>query len=557
MIGDSGISPPPGGATRGGRARLFGALVGVLYWLVVTFFGPELPHLAGTIAEVDGVFPLRAIEAWETAYAPGQGFHDKYPPLASWFAGGLLVLLEPDFVDAAQPYLGMYEAADRVNTVTLEPQHAAATRLIRMVSTVAMAWVVAVLAGCAASWAQRLGASRATAFGAAFIAAGAFGASNVVLYHALSTNVDALVLALSVTAVALLARETPRVFAAAICVGLAVATKDPAYVLGIVLFVAGWRSHGPLRALAATLVAFGVYAVASGMVVNFETWKLHVAYIVSSGVDTVPRFEPTSMTGWLQLARHIATTTAISIGHVVPLAGLAGLVLAVRAARRDGEAASTMRAWVVLLALLAPVVFFVLPIRFAFSRFLLLPYAMMTVMAAVAIARTAELAGWRGRLPACLALAAVVVLDGERTGAFDIAAGRVLHESPRNAAAAFTQGIIPEGSHVVVLAAAAHHPPPIDPIRWHVDPVGLEAMPFRLMRFRALPVDKRPEAVLIMDFSMDAPSGAAQPRPEPPPIGHHLEGMYEVMGVFGYPLGRAAERTLPVRPVVTVLKRLD
>lgn len=546
------VSQPDEGVPRPPRAALFGALCGALFWVVVTAVGPRLPQLEGTIAEVDGVFPLRAVEAWHDAYAPGAGFLDKYPAFPSWLAGAWLALVESEFVDAAEPLVGLRTAEDRVHSVGLEPAHGRAVDAIRALSTAATAAVVALVAGLGVAWSVRAGVPRAVAWGASAVTAALFAASNVTLYHALSTNVDALVVALSLGAVALLAARRPRVLWSAPLVGLAVATKDPAYAIGAVMFVVAWRQGGPRRALGATGIALAVYAVATGAVVNPGAFADHARYLVSGGVDTVPRIDPTSPAAWWRLASHVVTLTAWSLGRLVPLAALAGLVLL---ATRRGT--STSAAWAAGLAVAAPLMLFVAPVRFVYARFLFVPYAVAAALAAVALGLLAEWAGWRWRALVVVAAAAAVGVDGERLGLFDLAAGRVTQTSPRRDAAAFVERVVPEGGRVVIFSSATHHPPPIDPRARRVELHALDAPARLLPTYRDAPPAARPDALVFMTFTMDPPTGEAAPRPEVQPVGKRVAGVYEVAAVFGAPLGRAAERVLPVRPLVTVLTRVE
>lgn len=552
MDADLEGSRPPEGVAAGAAAGLFGALCGVVFWLLVAFAGPRLPDLAGTIAEVDGVFPVRAVEAWHDAYAPGRGFLDKYPAFPSWLAGGLLAALEPEFVEAAAPLAGMSAPEDRVHSVALEPEHTDAVRAIRGLSTIAMAVVVALVAGCGVAWSVRAGISRGVAWGATAATTAAFAASNVTLYHAISTNVDALAVAFSLGAIALLAAERPRPWAAAVLVGLAVATKDPAYVVGPLLFVAVRDARGWGAAFGATGLSLVVYGAATGAFVNPSAFWDHATYLVSGGVDTVPRVDPSSPTGWWGLVVHVATLTTLSLGRVLPLAALVGLALL---AGRRGAAGKT--ALVALLALVLPIVLFVVPVRFAYARFLFVPYAVGASLAAVALGTLAEAVGWRGRLGAVVGMALVLGVDGERVGAFDLAAGRVTATSPRRDAAAFVERVVPEGGRVVIFASAQHHPPPVDPRTRTVELHGLE-MPEQLLPvYRGMAAQDRPDALVFMAFTMDPASGEDGERPAVLPVGQRVAGMYEVVAVFGAPLGRAAERVLPIRPLVTVLTRVE
>ncbi|MBM3985960.1 MAG: hypothetical protein FJ296_09790, partial [Planctomycetes bacterium] len=45
------------------------------------------PDLRPVMPEVDGAHPLRALQALDTAFVPGAGFLDKYPPLGSFLFG--------------------------------------------------------------------------------------------------------------------------------------------------------------------------------------------------------------------------------------------------------------------------------------------------------------------------------------------------------------------------------------------------------------------------------------------------------------------------------------
>ena len=84
---------------EGRRRWLVGAL-GALIWLLFEP-GPALlsgpAELGPVMAELDGVHPARATWALSTAYSPGIGFLDKYPPLGSFVMGLAVAAADSDF----------------------------------------------------------------------------------------------------------------------------------------------------------------------------------------------------------------------------------------------------------------------------------------------------------------------------------------------------------------------------------------------------------------------------------------------------------------------------
>ena len=85
---------------------------------------------------------------------------------------------------------------------------------------------------------------------------------------------------------------------------------------------------------------------------------------------------------------------------------------------------------------------------------------------------------------------------------------------------------------------------------------GLDAIGTSLHAWQQGPQQQRPEALVIVSFDTELPSGHASESRTPPMVGDRLRGIYEVAAVFGVPVGVVPERTLPVRPTVTLLLRI-
>ncbi|HZL99534.1 MAG TPA: hypothetical protein VFD43_04705, partial [Planctomycetota bacterium] len=66
-----------------------------------------------------------------------------------------------------------------------------------------------------------------------------------------------------------------------------------------------------------------------------------------------------------------------------------------------------------------------------------------------------------------------------------------------------------------------------------------------------------PDGLVWMSFPTDRTSGLASEAVVPPRVGDTLGGLYEVAAVWGAPSGALPERALAVRPMVTLLRRLD
>jgi hypothetical protein len=85
-----------GGVVRTGRMLPLAVVCGLLFAALQPALD-AVPDLSPVMPEVDGVHPARAAEALREAYAPGGGFPDKYPPLASALMGLAGAVVDPAF----------------------------------------------------------------------------------------------------------------------------------------------------------------------------------------------------------------------------------------------------------------------------------------------------------------------------------------------------------------------------------------------------------------------------------------------------------------------------
>jgi hypothetical protein len=108
----------------------------------------------------------------------------------------------------------------------------------------------------------------------------------------------------------------------------------------------------------------------------------------------------------------------------------------------------------------------------------------------------------------------------------------------------------------VLFADEREHGPAIDPERWVLDVRGLDATGTSLMAWRDAPLGERPAALLFMSFDNELPTGRETPDPPNPAVGDRLGGIYEVAAVVGARTGAVPERTLAVRPTITLLLRM-
>src|SRR5262245_65114695 len=85
--GDVLSSADPAATMRPVSSARVAVLGAVLVALLAMAVAARPPDLRPVMPEPDGVHPVRAILALRTAYAPGGGFLDKYPPLGSFLLG--------------------------------------------------------------------------------------------------------------------------------------------------------------------------------------------------------------------------------------------------------------------------------------------------------------------------------------------------------------------------------------------------------------------------------------------------------------------------------------
>jgi len=502
-----------------------------------------LPDLRPVMPEVDGVHPLRALQALDTAFAPGGGFLDKYPPLGS-FLFGLAVTAGDDgrLALAVAPVLSASEPTRRAQLWDLRDAVQAALARERWLSRLAMAGCAALVVLLAAHLAREALQRDPWALAGPLAAGVVFAAGPMARVYAGTTNVDALALLPALGCVLLALRR--RWLAAGATLALAVALKDPQVALvPVVLGAAAWRGGRPalLRAGAAAALA---YALASGAATGPATWWQHVAYLTQGGVEGVGGIDHADPAAWWRLLAHVGWLLWVSVG---------GFLFVAVAWRGPGSPEARRDLGLLLAAALAPVLLFVLPVGFVYARFLLPTLALLLAVIGATLARvTAAAAAWGRPGPAIAGsvwLALAVLAAGLAVAPQDGPDARLELVSRLEALA-------PGGGRVLLFADEREHGPPLDPARWSTDVAGLDAVLPRLEALRALPPGERPDFVVVLGFATDPPSGAARAEAAEPRVGDRLAGLYEVAAVLRAPRGDL-ERAVAWRPDVTLLARAD
>jgi len=520
------------------RASVAGALLCAALAVALAFAQPDLRPV---MPEVDGVHPVRALQALRSAFAPGGGFLDKYPPLGS-FAFGLAVAVGGAPALAAQ--------ADAITTAPPSERRVLlwARRDEVQAALARERWLSRLAAGGAAALvfllARRLAGAGRFSFTGPLLAAGAFAACSTLRVYAGSVNVDALALLPALLALQLLLHA--RWVAAGAALALAVALKDPHVVLVPVVLAGAGILGGRRAALRAGAAAAVLYAIASGALTGPATWWEHLR-VMAGGMGPVEGVDAGDPSGWGRLIAHVGWLLAEGRGGaLLSVGGLLALLPLVRRARRP-----------VLLTLafaLAPIVLFVLPVGYAYARFLLVPQALLAVwLGAAAACAAAGGTSTRAGLaaPGWVAVAALALLV--RLFAHDVPRPQ---DDARAAVVARLPSLAPAGGRVLLFADEREHGPPLDPARWELDARGLNEVLPVLAALRERPVAERPEVMLVMSFGTDPPSGAppaAEPRPAP---GERVAGMYVVSEVLEGPSGWCP-RAIAVAPRITVLLRAE
>jgi hypothetical protein len=499
--------------------------------------------------EADGVHPVRALEAVETAYSLGGGFFDKYPPL-----GSVLMGLAVRAIDEGLPaeIVGLSAQATDVRRERLWPLRdriAAALQAERWVTRLAMAAAIGLLAVLCLIVSDRSGWRAGVP---AVLAALGFGFSYPALYYGSTTNVDALAFAAGLLTLCLAARG--RWVPAAMAAALAVAFKDPAYVLGPVVVIGalcdGPRGRGR-RVLVVLLAGLASYALLAGALTGPGTWWEHIRYLLGDGIAGSDRIDHGDAEQWEELIRYSVRLVRGAIGVSGLVLGLIGLALLLAGKRSAGA--------LLLGVIVSTILLFVAPVGFVYVRFLLLPMALLAVGVGLLLMRLFARAT-EGRLP----IGRWVLLMPVVAGAW-LQDGRVLEyqtqtlsrTDARTALPAALEQRVPDGTWVVLFTYAREHAPPIDPERWSLEVRLLDEASTSLLAWREAPGSPLPEALVFMSFENESRSGRSSGFSPTPKVGDTLRGIYEVVAVFGAPTGLVPERTLPVRPTVTLLLRLE
>ena len=513
--------------------------------LMVVVLAVRPPDLRPVAPEVDGVHPVRALEALATAFVPGRGFLDKYPPLPSVLFGLAAAAAQPGLAAATVGLVDLPERERAQRLWALRNPLAGALSAERLVSLLAMALAAALVARLGAELSRRAGASPSAAMLGATVAGVAFASSVTARYYAGTANVDALALLASLLCIERLVAG--RFVAAALAAALATACKDPAFVLGPVVLVAAWREGLPEPArrrqvVACALAGLVAFALFSGALTSPATFAAHARYLVAGGVAGVDAVDKSSLTGWGRFAGHVLALFPGAAGWATTALGVIGLA-ACPARERS----------VLLLAIAVTLAGFVAAVGFAYPRFVLLPQALLAAAAGVAVA----CGPWRalpGTRPRRLVRIAVLGLLAFDLGGL-VARTDVVLDPARDPRALFAAAVaerLPEGGRLVLFAEHREHGPPLDPTRWDVTVLGLAEAESQLAAWRAAP-GQRPDLLGVLSFPTDLPSGAPSPPHLPPKPGERLGGQFEVREVFGAPTGAWVERQMAVRPTLSLL----
>jgi hypothetical protein len=528
------------------RATLVGVLLSAA---LAVALAERQPDLRPIMPEVDGVHPARALVALHDAFAPGVGFLDKYPPLGSFLFGLAAAAGDVRGLSAQATSIVSSPAAERRPQLwALRDEVAGALARERWLSRLALAGSAALVFLLSRRLGGAAGAVSWLALAGPVLAACAFAASPTARVYAGTANVDALALLPALGALLLLLRGC-WVSAGAV-LALAVALKDPQVVLvPVLLGGAAWL--GGRRALRRAAVAAAlVYIIASGVLTAPDVWWDHVRYLTAGGVEGVDRLDHADLAGWGRLLAHVGWLLQEG-GEGLWLLAFSLTLLPLLAVERREVA-------LVFAAALAPILLFVLPVGFAYARFLLLTQALLAAwLGAVGARLVLRAAIARERWAWLMAVAFVLLLAttlGRRVLPWPAPGGE---RDPRHAVTTWLDLQAPRGGRVLVFADEREHGPPLDPARWQMDARGLGEVGPALEALRERPAGERPDWVLVMSFGNDLPSGA--PRLDAPPAqpGDRVGGMYTVRAVLGEPPRSWEERAIAARPLITILQRAD
>jgi hypothetical protein len=234
-------------------------------------------------------------------------------------------------------------------------------------------------------------------------------------------------------------------------------------------------------------------------------------------------------------------------------------VLLVAVWRRPAPAGERADQALVLAAALAPIALFVLPVGFAYSRFLLPTVALLLACLGGAMARAIAGFGGPARARSIVAAWACVVLGLVLVLSLTLprpAPGAGPDRDARREVVGLLDAHAPAGGRLLLFADEREHGPPLDPSRWQVEVAGLNEVAPRLAALRDGPPEARPDWVLVLSFPTDPPSGAPRDAPPPPQPGDRLAGLYVVTEALRAPRD-GLSRAVAWRPDVTLLARAD
>jgi len=546
------------------RLAIFGLAAGLL-WLLLQWSSSglnNLPDMSPVMPEADGVHPVLAAMTFHSGYAFGEGVVQKYPPLGGFLMGVAVHLIDPGFYDEIKSLMDLPENERRLKQWNLRNRIAPLIEVSRWITRLVMAMAMGLLAMAAAQVSFRLGAKPNVALSCGLICIVTFGASYPVLYYGSTTNVDAYALAPSLAMLLFAMRRCW--WAAAAAAGLAAAAKDPYYAPGLALVVFALFDKGQSRLKRLlTIGASGivVYLICAGALTDPVLWLEHIKYLFKGGVDTVPRIDPTEIGQWGQLIAYGMRLVWESQGAVICITGIAGLgVLGLK----------NFRSAALLIGIIFGVwILFILPVRFVYLRFLLLPMAVISIGAAALLAYIVTRVMSKIKKPwvevaVVLTIATAWWLVQHRDLMSDCPPPNPARyyvkqilggAEPRIEAAEAVSKMALPGDSIVLIADQKRHGPPLDPVKFNVEEVGLYQAESCLAKWLKAQVNERPAWVLIMSFPVDNCTGGSSSKFALPEKGKRLGGIYKVREIFGEPSGHIVERAVVVRPMIALLQR--
>lgn len=268
---------------------------------------------------------------------------------------------------------------------------------------------------------------------------------------------------------------------AAVSAALAIATKDQAYGLYVLMIPAllayraraggcyagqpAWRrwlrTLGDRDLLLAGLAGLATLVTAYGLVFNWSGFWAHVAVITGDASQDFQMF-PATLQGQWSLGLQSLANLAFCLGPPASLVSLAGLLMAWARAWRQPDRRVPLA--LVLLPAVSYYVTFIAVVLYSYDRFLLPIAVLATFFAGGVLAEAWAWPGWRGRLGRLLTVFVLAYGVG-RALALDVL---MVHDA-RYAAEAWLRTHVPAEASVAGVGTLPQLPR-LDGLRWHVMP---------------------------------------------------------------------------------------